>query len=583
MAVALAEGEGGVDRVPPPRWIAGSLRMEKGEDPLGLLSMTTDRFMPLLLPGILENSQRARYFSFHAFLLDEYRTRRLRADRSELGRFIKQHEWDLAIAVRRCPRHCGSSAAGAQRIGAWAQGAGPFERGESVQNTLGGYGLYYRSALVEVGIVAREGTELGDEPIPVDVLYDTERARRLAGTFREAIKETDYYRRYFTGNEPLDAAVVDEYAGVACLCRLDMFPAERDAIHNALFGADPPREQPEEVSEENGSGVTIAEQALFFEQEFTFEQSFEEGLTQRRRSVAHYLSLLRSAPAVTEDIGAYRQALWATTPTHGAGQEFVAGEWAALAAKDVWQEAVCSVWSSLYRSGLARTRELGRGLTWEEVQAMVQGLVLGPPALEAGKPVQDLIERLAAGDLVVEGPEGDDVDFTRLSIEELRQFTRCLDTATSGVLVVFELARRAGARSGAGWELASSVESRWQPSLARVMTDLARHMESSPTLSDTLWWLASNFIISIHERIAYSKLPERMFTFRFRWEDGLLRFYDQGPGRFPLAAIRFVPLASLTRDLELWDKPDDRAQLTVRGAAFIAEVFPPAAAQGATA
>lgn len=31
--------------------------------------------MPLLLPGIPELSRRARYFSFHAFLLAEYRDR----------------------------------------------------------------------------------------------------------------------------------------------------------------------------------------------------------------------------------------------------------------------------------------------------------------------------------------------------------------------------------------------------------------------------------------------------------------------------------------------------------------------------
>ena len=81
---------------------------------------------------------------------------------------------------------------------------------------------------------------------------------------------------------------------------------------------------------------------------------------------------------------------------------------------------------------------------------------------------------------------------------------------------------------------------------------LRTHLDSDPSVADTLWWLVSRFVVPVHERIAYSKLPE--FTFRFRWEDGLLRFYDHGAGRFPLAAIRDEPLALLTWDLGLWDE-----------------------------
>jgi hypothetical protein len=40
-----------------------------GRDPLGLQTITLDRIMPRLLPGILVPSQRARYFSLHALLL----------------------------------------------------------------------------------------------------------------------------------------------------------------------------------------------------------------------------------------------------------------------------------------------------------------------------------------------------------------------------------------------------------------------------------------------------------------------------------------------------------------------------------
>ena len=220
---AVKSGERDSDgmRVPLPAWIAASLEVNEGRDPLGLQTTTQDRLMPVLLPGILELTRRARYFSFHAFLLSEYRARRLPADSKSLSAFIKRREWEFGLAVLRCPRKCGSSPVGARRLGRLqVLGSGPFPRGESVESSLGGYGLYYRTPMVELGIVARAGTLLGDEPIPIDVLYDTDRAQRLASTFREAVQHTTYYRRAMQMTDDLPAEVIDEYAEAACLCRL---------------------------------------------------------------------------------------------------------------------------------------------------------------------------------------------------------------------------------------------------------------------------------------------------------------------------------------------------------------------------
>ena len=104
--------------------------------------------------------------------------------------------------------------------------------------------------------------------------------------------------------------------------------------------------------------------------------------------------------------------------------------------------------------------------------------------------------------------------------------------------------------------------------------DVAARFEEAATTGETLWWLVDTFVIKVHERIAYSKLQQREHTFRFRWEDGRYHFYDNGVGRFPLAAIRNEPLTSLTQDLGFWAPgPDGVACLTDRGQAFIAEVL----------
>jgi hypothetical protein len=173
-------------------------------------------------------------------------------------------------------------------------------------------------------------------------------------------------------------------------------------------------------------------------------------------------------------------------------------------------------------------------------------------------------------------PDGDkgEVQVAASPLDELRQLTRGLDTASSALIVLLELARRMENRSGPGWVQAAHIGSGWQPSVAAVAAGLRSHLAEDPAVGDTIWWMVSRFVVPVHERIAYSKLPE--FTFRFRWEDGLLHFYDHGVGRFPLAAIRHEPLASLTWDLGLWDETDNdpgAAALTEHGAAFINEAL----------
>jgi hypothetical protein len=159
--------------------------------------------MPRLLPGILELSRRARYFSFHAYLLDKYRELRMPADGKTLSAFIKAREWEYGLAVLNCPHHCGSSPVGAQSLrGIVGHHDPPYPRGQSVESAFGGYGLYYRSPLAEFGIVARAGTLLGDTPITVDVLYDTDRARRLAATFKDAVAATDYATTWMLTTDP---------------------------------------------------------------------------------------------------------------------------------------------------------------------------------------------------------------------------------------------------------------------------------------------------------------------------------------------------------------------------------------------
>lgn len=360
--------------------------------------------------------------------------------------------------------------------------------------------------------------------------------------------------------EPLPIEVLREYADAACLCRLPHLPEERDAVHDAMFGMDPTAMEAALAAVPDIGTVDDTSQALVEEQ--------GGAVVQRRRSFAHYLTLLDADPTVVDDGSAFREALWSSPQPRGEGHALVAGHWAALIAKDVWQDALCSVWSDFCRSGLGRTRGLGRGLTWAETEGLVRDLDAGPPNISGPTRTADLAADLAANRLVL----GADLQPATSTLEELRRWTVDTDTAMSGLIALLELDRRAADRHGHGWTLATGVRSAWQPSIASVRDGLHPNLAAGATVADTLWWLVENFVLRTHERIAYSKLPE--FTFRFRWEEGLLRFFDLGVGRFPLAAIRMRAFGSLSQDIGFWNRDSDgTAAVSSVGAGFVAQVL----------
>ena len=92
-------------------WVTPSLTIKRGRDPLGLQTITLDRIMPALLPGVLALSERARYLTIYPFLLSEYQRRRLAADNASLGEFIRLREYELCLAMQLCPRQCGAAKA----------------------------------------------------------------------------------------------------------------------------------------------------------------------------------------------------------------------------------------------------------------------------------------------------------------------------------------------------------------------------------------------------------------------------------------------------------------------------------------
>src|SRR3954471_13897533 len=171
---------------PLAEWLEPALQDTAGRDPLGLNTITLDRVLPQLMPGVLQLSERARYLSIYPWMLWQFAERKRPATRDELDKFIRRREYELCLAMKLC-QHCsaykaiGGNSAG-PRVTA---GDDPFARGLSVDTSKGGFGLYYRSPLVELGAVAPVGTALSAEGIttPIEVMLKNDRAMAVATAF----------------------------------------------------------------------------------------------------------------------------------------------------------------------------------------------------------------------------------------------------------------------------------------------------------------------------------------------------------------------------------------------------------------
>lgn len=538
---------GVVPESPPglPQWLASTLHVTPGRDPLGIQTITTDRIVPRLVPGILALSRRARYFSFFAFLLQEYERRQLSASNDGLSAFIKRREYELALAVELCPRgHGGEAVAsnGRQRAGPAARrDTDEFDRQESVDSYLGGYGLYYRTPMLDLGLVAPRGTSFasGEGTTHIDVLWrDEERGAALADAFRNSVSETAYYLDYFVGERPIPREVLIAYATRACLCRLDEHPDEQAAIRQVLLV--PGAKQP------------------------------DGDVVRRRQAFAYLIWLAGRDERVARNDAAFRAAVWQTyedraglaTPSF----QVTRGRWAGLVAKEFVQEGFSTIWAETCRTGLAAGPE---GIAAESLSELLIAPMVAPATLDVmGQDIDVGPDRATEsfGDAVVASTRG-------VPLEDVRAWSVADGRALAGLALILATDRRVEDRGEAdpGWSESASQDGERQPGLTHFRLVLREHLRQRPTLAETMRWIVTTFVLWPHELIAYGKLPQS--TFRFRWESGRLRFYDLAPERFGLTDIRRDPLARIGADIGLLAWTDSGAVPTEAGDAFVAEVF----------
>jgi hypothetical protein len=530
-----------------PAWIESDLLVVNGRDPLGLDAIATYRIMPELLPGILQLSRRARYFSFFAYLLSVFRSHVDEPSMRTLDQFIRCAEYEYGYAVLTCER-CSDDASwrtgvlGEVRLRpARRDRPTALERGLSVDTTLGGYGLFYRSPLQALNVVVAAGDTLLDDTrrAPRDVLANS-RARELAAHFAAAVEGTEWARRYLGGDDPVPARALKELADAACLCRLDDAAEEREALI-ALFTTATPEASPAQHLDSS----------------------------RRQQGLAHFLEIIGRAPAAATSFYAWRQAMWEAAVSLGphdhSTRARTSAAWGAFAAREVQAAAVGIIFDAA--CGLGKSKRPPEGWRYRTL------LAAAGDALSAGTTCIGI--KANAGDKTREFASRTAQLNTNPSLEWLLGQAKESRLVPDALSLLLELCRRLpdAASMPPEWRQVASIDGEHQDGLLHFADRLSTHLETDPTLGQTVSWLVRRYVLSPHEQVAMSKLPRH--TFRFRYDAGELVFYQSPPTDLGDGILRHEPLSLLTRDLGLWRDDGKGAVVTARGQLLIREAFAP--------
>ncbi|TVY98989.1 hypothetical protein EAS64_42545 [Trebonia kvetii] len=499
--------------------------------------MSSDRILPSLSPGINVLTIHPRYWSFYSWVLDDFWAADLPRTRKAFRDFYRPREALFAMACHVCdaPEHATlvANVVGSRRVGPKARDAEFDPRFDYIKEALGGYGLYYRSAMELTGALIVAGPANGfpfDAPTPA--------GRALAAAFRGAVSRTRLAAKLRTGAlaAPVPRDVLAEFARAACLCQLRVAESHDLPLLQDLF---------------LHSG-TVGE------------------INSRGETLRMLLDLSRCRPA--EPIGQddFRQIIY-FRELDGSRYEpraelvGVGRRWRVYQGREYFGYVFNRLLRWVSRRGLAET---DAGLTllplhrlWELVAQALDGSAAEPDmglALPEARGSTQVAGFLAALKGVIDTNSGADAVWPRHEgLDEHALYQACRDfDADDGRTLIALLAlilllrerfglpgRAAGFRQEQGL-LAEGGALR--NGMARFMHLLNQRLLRDPTMAELARWLIEDFVIVQHERVAAAKLPDD--TYRVRRVSDSLRFFAQ-EAQAGFNDSRFTALSTTVHEL----------------------------------
>lgn len=223
-----------------PLFTEGVFGKASAQDDLGLEEVGGG-LLRRLIPGVIQNTPNAGYYSFYPYLLWKWEQLGGDIDRKAFAPFFRRHEAAFAVACSLHEHRDGATLSGINGANAGRRrarelngGVGEFDLGahaETYMDTeLGGYGLFYAATLQEAQLVRGGARGLVDRV--------TGHGAAVARAFGEVFEQTSYAREHLHQGGMVSAESLRELGNRACLCTI---PGRSDhaALLETFFGANP--------------------------------------------------------------------------------------------------------------------------------------------------------------------------------------------------------------------------------------------------------------------------------------------------------------------------------------------------------
>lgn len=497
-----------------PQWIAKMYAGKVGRDHLGLGSVSSDQILPSLSPSINVLTIHPRYHSFYVFLLDEFWQRDLPRTQDAWIEFFRPRDFVYSLGANLCtkPEHgVMGTIVGGQKTGPLAaqrKEIYDYDPGY-IKNDLGGYGLYYRTVMAEVGLIYPGGKGF---LYPVDV--PSEYGKEVASAFRSVIQQTLYYQKYFDQIKPVPTSVIQEYIHKACLCQL----RTPDALDRPFLL---------ETFLHHGTGSSAnARRATFRFFLDIASQTNGYGLKEDNFRQLVYFGQTLDGLAFSPNENVKRTAL----------------RWRYYQAREYYAFALNALWFYLCEWGIRNggdIRPIPMSSFWQHLdqaldfKQIAHRLGLPNPGLRSDSSFRDLLNWLQALAETTEQDFNSACDITSPVHEHriyqlAQEYRNQADVMTSGMIILLSLvALRFGSqnlRMQPEWEIAR-MGGDARLSIDGFIRKLQGKLQGGPvTIAEVTRWIYESDVILQHELVATGKLPEN--TYRFSREGSALRFHN---------------------------------------------------------
>lgn len=514
-----------------PAWGARVYPPTSGQDHLGLGSVSSDRILPALSPGINVLTVHPRYWSFYLFVLDEFWSRDLPRTRSAFRDFYRPREAVFAMACHVCdaPEHAtlGGNINGSRRVSPLSQQSHFDPRFDYIKEQLGGYGLYYRSTMETTGTIVTATPASG-------FLFDapTDTGRAIADAYRKAISPTVMWRDHLSMalDAPVSRDVLVEFARRGCLCQL----AKAEKFDLPLL------------------------------QDLFTHSGPDTESTARRQTFRLLLDVsgICQQIGITEDI--FRQLIYFRTiadETYRPVPDLskVARRWRLYQAREYFAFAFNRLFGWVVRRGLHETDDgltaipLTRIRHW--VEEALDNHQLAEIHLESATLASQFADQLA--DNVDLAPGVDEPWSRHDTLDEHALYHRCRNVADDAETLVAMLALvlLINRRVGTAGRIADLIDDaaliaeggNLRIGMTRFFAELNRRLMAGTTVSELARWIIHDYVIVQHERVATAKLPDD--TFRLRRIGDSIRFFPQ-EAPAGLNDSRFHALSAVVHELD---------------------------------